>query len=54
MNMILEGTKTPSFFAKPKTQKIFQDILTFRPICNGIGSCSVCMSEFIDSFSSTT
>ena len=48
--ILLEGTETPSFYAKPKTCKTFQDIPTFRPICNGIGSCSVRMSEFIDSF----
>ena len=48
--ILLEGTETPSFYVKPKTHKTFQDILTFRPICNGIGSCSIHMSEFIDSF----
>ena len=48
--ILLEGTETLSFYAKPKTHRTFQDIPTFRPICNGIGSCSVLMSEFIDSF----
>ena len=49
----LEGTETPSFYAKPKTHKTYQEIPTFRPICNGIRSCFVCMSEFIDSFLQT-
>ena len=49
-DILLEGTETPSFHAKPKTYKTFQDIPRFRPICNGIRSCSVCMSEFRDSF----
>ena len=49
-DVLLEGTETPSFYWKPKTHKTYQDIPTFRPICNGIGSYSVRMSEFIDSF----
>ena len=49
-DILLEGTETPSFYAKPKTHKTFQDIPTLRPICNGIGSCYVHMLESIDSF----
>ena len=33
-----------------KTHKIIREIPTFRLICNGIGSCSVRMSEFLDNF----
>ena len=49
-DILLEGTKTPSFYAKPKTHETYQEIQLFRPICNGIGSYFVCMPEFIDSF----
>ena len=38
--IILDGSETPSFNAKSKTHKIYNDIPTFRSICNGIGSCS--------------
>ena len=44
---LLDGTQIPSFYAKPKTHKTYQDIPTFRHICNRTGSCSVCMSQFI-------
>ena len=43
-DILLEGTETPSFYAKPKIHKTYQDIPTFRPICNSIGSSSVRMS----------
>ena len=49
-DILLEGTKTPSFYAKPKIHETYQEIQLFRPICNGIGSYFVCMPEFIDSF----
>ena len=49
-DILLEGTETTSLYAKPKTHKAYQDILTFRLICIDIGSCSLHMSEFMDSF----
>ena len=53
-DILLEGTETPFFYAKPKTHKTFQDIPTFRPICNGIGFCSVRKSRVYRQLSSTT
>ena len=49
-DILLEGNKTPTFYALAKTHKILKKLSPCRPICNGKHSVSVQMSKFVDSF----
>ena len=46
----LDQPRTPVFYGLPKIHKTFTKIPKMRPIVSGFKSCTVKMSEFLDSF----
>ena len=49
-SMLIEGSRTPSFYGLPKLHKAFSNFPPLRPISSGSSSCTKRLSEFIDTF----
>ena len=45
-----QGTCTPRFYGLPKLHKQYSDFPPLRPICSGYNSCTVRISEFVDTY----
>ena len=48
--VMTSSSRTPLFYGLPKIHKYFGEFPQLRPICSGYESCTVKISEFIDSF----
>ena len=46
----LDNPRTPLFYGLPKIHKLFDKFPPLRPIVSGYNSCTVRLSEYIDSF----